>query len=144
MVCTKNRGLEGIDFNGHCLEIACSQVFSDVSISFSIGGKHYTGDPIVYNTIEDKIFEYSRNVTIKLHHRIGKFVKLRFGFAARWIMISEITFDSGEFYVTVFYICTMCVSVHTYMYALSRERGESPHIRVALQWIFFSRFSVAC
>ena len=67
-----------------------------VNVLFSIGGKYYTGDPIVYDTPEDKIFEDSRNITIKLHHRIGRFVKLRFGFAARWIMISEITFDSGE------------------------------------------------
>ncbi|XP_058790512.1 discoidin domain-containing receptor 2-like [Phymastichus coffea] len=101
------------------------QVFSDVSILFSIGGKHYTGDPIVYNTIEDKIFEYSRNVTIKLHHRIGKFVKLRFGFAARWIMISEITFDSdmahGNFTPE---------STPTTEASRPRERGslrESPH-----------------
>lgn len=72
------------------------QVFSEVSIMFSIGGKYYTGDPIVYTYMEDRIFEYSRNITIKLHHRIGKFVKLRFSFASRWIMISEVTFDSGE------------------------------------------------
>lgn len=63
---------------------------------FSIGGKYYTGDPIVYSYMEDRIFEHSRNVSIKLHHRIGKFVKLRFSFASRWIMISEVTFDSGE------------------------------------------------
>ncbi|XP_043477565.1 discoidin domain-containing receptor 2-like [Leptopilina heterotoma] len=70
------------------------QVFSEVGVMFSIGGKYYNGDPIVYETVEDRIFENSRNVTIKLHHRIGKFVKLKFGFASRWIMISEITFDS--------------------------------------------------
>jgi len=67
---------------------------------FSIGGRYYTGDPIVYSYMEDKIFEQPRNVTVKLHHRIGKFVKLKFKFALRWIMISEITFDSGELYNT--------------------------------------------
>lgn len=66
---------------------------------FSVGGKYYKDDPIVYETIEDKIFENARNVTIRLHHRIGKFVKLRFSFASKWIMISEITFDSGEYTV---------------------------------------------
>lgn len=64
---------------------------------FSVGGKYYTGDPIVYSYMEDRIFEHSRNISIKLHHRIGKFVKLRFSFASRWIMISEITFDSGNY-----------------------------------------------
>lgn len=75
-----------------------SQVFSEASIMFSVGGKYYTGDPIVYSYMEDRIFEHSRNISIKLHHRIGKFVKLRFSFASRWIMISEITFDSGNYH----------------------------------------------
>ena len=79
------------------------QVFSELNVLFSIGGKYYTGDPIVYDTPEDRVFEYSRNITIKLHQRIGKYVKLRFGFAARWIIIGEITFDSGEFYFCFFF-----------------------------------------
>lgn len=71
------------------------QVFSAVKILFSIGGKRYSrGDPIYYEYMEDKIFEIARNVSIKLHHRVGKFVKLQFQFAAKWIMISEITFNS--------------------------------------------------
>jgi len=71
-------------------------VFSHIDILFSIGGKYYTGEPITYTYMEDKIFETSRNVTIKLHHRVGKFVKLRLHFSDRWIMVSEVTFDSGE------------------------------------------------
>ncbi|OAD53524.1 Discoidin domain-containing receptor 2 [Eufriesea mexicana] len=70
------------------------QVFSLADILFSIGGKYYTGEPITYTYMEDKIFESSRNVTIKLHHRVGKYVKLRLHFSNRWIMISEVTFDS--------------------------------------------------
>ncbi|KAL6261704.1 hypothetical protein P5V15_006793 [Pogonomyrmex californicus] len=70
------------------------QVFSQVDILFSIGGKYYTGEPITYTYMEDKIFETSRNITIKLHHRVGKFVKLRLYFSDRWIMVSEVTFDS--------------------------------------------------
>ncbi|KYM82259.1 Discoidin domain-containing receptor 2, partial [Atta colombica] len=70
------------------------QVFSQIDILFSIGGKYYTGEPITYTYMEDKIFETSRNVTIKLHHRVGKFVKLRLHFSDRWIMVSEVTFDS--------------------------------------------------
>ncbi|KYN09951.1 Discoidin domain-containing receptor 2, partial [Trachymyrmex cornetzi] len=71
------------------------QVFSQIDILFSIGGKYYTGEPITYTYMEDKIFETSRNVTIKLHHRVGKFVKLRLHFSDRWIMVSEVTFDSA-------------------------------------------------
>ncbi|KAK2586853.1 hypothetical protein KPH14_009791 [Odynerus spinipes] len=70
------------------------QIFSQVDVLFSIAGKYYNGEPITYTYMEDKIFETSRNVTIKLHHRIGKYVKLRLHFSARWIMISEVIFDS--------------------------------------------------
>ncbi|VVC94329.1 unnamed protein product [Leptidea sinapis] len=38
----------------------------------------------------------SRNVTIKLHHRIGKWVRIQLHFSARWILISEVVFDSGK------------------------------------------------
>nr|CAI5831270.1 unnamed protein product [Callosobruchus analis] len=70
------------------------QVFSIAKIMFSIGGKRFKGEPITYEYIEDRIFENARNVSIKLHHRVGKYVKLVLFFAAKWIMISEVSFDS--------------------------------------------------
>jgi hypothetical protein len=66
-----------------------------MDVHFSIGGKIYSGEPIVYRPLEDRIFENSRNISVKLHHRVGKFVKLRLHFSARWILISEISFRSG-------------------------------------------------
>lgn len=79
----------------YSIPILCLQVFAEAKVFFSVGGKYYTGDPITYSYIEDRIFENSRNVSIKLHHRVGKFVKLQLLFAAKWIMISEIVFESG-------------------------------------------------
>ncbi|CAH0715978.1 unnamed protein product, partial [Brenthis ino] len=70
------------------------QVFSEAVISFSIGGRHFQDEPIRYTTVEDNIFESSRNVSIKLHHRIGKWVRIELHFSARWILISEVLFDS--------------------------------------------------
>ncbi|XP_075990712.1 discoidin domain-containing receptor 2-like isoform X2 [Anticarsia gemmatalis] len=70
------------------------QVFSEAIISFSIGGRHFQDEPIRYTYVEDNIFESSRNVSIKLHHRIGKWVRIELRFSARWILISEIVFDS--------------------------------------------------
>ncbi|KAJ8931655.1 hypothetical protein NQ314_015412 [Rhamnusium bicolor] len=69
-------------------------VFSEAKVLFSVGGKRYKGEPITFDYIEDRIFETARNISIKLHHRVGRFVKLQLQFAARWILISEITFDS--------------------------------------------------
>ncbi|KAE8743335.1 hypothetical protein FOCC_FOCC011074 [Frankliniella occidentalis] len=70
-------------------------VFSEAQVFFSVGGRHFNGQPITYTTMEDRIFESSRNVSIKLHHRVGRFVKLRLHFAAKWMLISEISFDSS-------------------------------------------------
>ncbi|XP_017773500.1 PREDICTED: discoidin domain-containing receptor 2-like [Nicrophorus vespilloides] len=70
------------------------QVFSTATVLFSVGGKRYKGEPITFDYIEDRIFESPRNVSIKLHHRVGRFVKLQVQFAARWMLLSEVTFDS--------------------------------------------------
>lgn len=68
-----------------------------MQVHFSIGGQIYPGEPIVFRPQEDRIFENSRNISIKLHHRVGRFVKLRLHFPpppARWILISEVSFRS--------------------------------------------------
>ena len=102
------------------------QIFSEMEVHFSIGGEIYHGDAIVMRPAEDRIFENSRNVTVKLHHRVGRFdnwiefnprkswnsefwvelmnwnwyrfVKVRLAFANRWILISEVSFKSGNFH----------------------------------------------
>ncbi|KAF4518476.1 hypothetical protein B566_EDAN006481 [Ephemera danica] len=70
------------------------QVFSQARAFFSIGGRHFSGEPVYFSYMPDLIMEHARNVTIKLHGRIGRFVKLQLWFAAKWIMISEASFDS--------------------------------------------------
>ncbi|XP_014208586.1 discoidin domain-containing receptor 2-like [Copidosoma floridanum] len=70
------------------------KVFSQMEVLFSIGGKFYSGEPITYNSMEDNVFEHAHNVTVKLHNRVGKFVKLKLHFSAKWIMISEVSFIS--------------------------------------------------
>lgn len=73
------------------------QIFSEIQVHFSIGGVVYPGEAIVHRPQEDRIFENSRNVTVKLHHRVGRFVKLRLFFPpppARWMLISEVSFRS--------------------------------------------------
>lgn len=44
----------------------------------------------------DTVMENARDVTIKLHHRIGKYVQVHLYFAQRWIMLSEVTFVTGK------------------------------------------------
>ena len=44
----------------------------------------------------DLAMENARNVTINLKEEHGQYVMLQLSFAAKWILISEITFFSGE------------------------------------------------
>lgn len=64
---------------------------------FSIGGRFYNGPTLSYSYMPDHVLENSRNVSINLHQRVARFIKLRLFFADRWMMISEVTFDSGTY-----------------------------------------------
>nr|XP_023020139.1 discoidin domain-containing receptor 2-like [Leptinotarsa decemlineata] len=84
------------------LQIYCSnqftkeiQVFSSVKVLFSISGKQFNEfEPITYEYVEERIFETARNITVKLHHNVGQYLKLYLYFASKWILISEVSFDS--------------------------------------------------
>lgn len=71
-------------------------------VFFSIGGQHFNGEPVHFSYMPDQIMEHARDVTIKLHHRIGKFVQIHLYFAARWIMLSEISFSSSKYQCAIY------------------------------------------
>ncbi|KAF4518474.1 hypothetical protein B566_EDAN006479 [Ephemera danica] len=73
-----------------------AQVFSRAKVMFSVGGQFYNGRPLSFSYMPDRVLEEARNVSIHLHGRLGRFVKLQLWFAAKWIMISEVTFESGQ------------------------------------------------
>ena len=62
---------------------------------FSIGGEIYNPDVVTYTPMTDEIFEEPRNISAKLHRRIGRFVKVQLYFASKWMLISEVSFDSS-------------------------------------------------
>ncbi|CAD7086290.1 unnamed protein product [Hermetia illucens] len=70
------------------------QVFVHAKVFFSIGGRHFGGEPVQFSYMPDTVLDHARDVTIKLHHRIGRYVQIHLYFALRWIMVSEITFVS--------------------------------------------------
>ncbi|XP_043654375.1 discoidin domain-containing receptor 2-like [Drosophila teissieri] len=70
------------------------QVFVHAKVFFSIGGRHFSGEPVQFSYMPDLVLDHARDVTIKLHHRLGRYLQLHLYFAARWMMISEITFIS--------------------------------------------------
>ncbi|KAH0948374.1 hypothetical protein HN011_011755 [Eciton burchellii] len=74
------------------------EVFSKVDIWFSPDGETYEGEPLLYSYIPDCVLENARNVSIGLHGRYGRLLKMHLYFAARWIIISEVTFDATNPY----------------------------------------------
>ena len=59
--------------------------------------------------------EYIRPVIIPIPHRCGKFIRAELYFDAKWMMISEVLFESGEYlleiynlYIHVLYFSSMC------------------------------------
>ena len=73
------------------------RVFRQARLWFSIGGRFYQEEPVVFNYMKDTLIEYARNVVVPIPHRVGKFVKVHLFFEARWIMLSEVRFDSGKY-----------------------------------------------
>ncbi|XP_068211248.1 discoidin domain-containing receptor 2-like isoform X2 [Palaemon carinicauda] len=74
--------------------ISINEVFSKARVMFSVGGNYFSSRSVDYQYMQDEVSEYGRNVTIKLHGRVGKYVKIQLHYSARWIMISEIFFES--------------------------------------------------
>ena len=69
------------------------RVFRSARITFSGAG---AVPPVEYGYLRDAVMEYARTVIIPLENRVGNEVRLRLYFDARWMMISEIQFVSGE------------------------------------------------
>ncbi|XP_054715542.1 discoidin domain-containing receptor 2-like [Uloborus diversus] len=77
--------------NMHTKEV---QVFASARIWFSIGGKHFTGPPVNFSYMADIFLERARNVTISLYQKVGRFIKVELMFASKWMLISEVAFNS--------------------------------------------------
>lgn len=73
-------------------------------IYFSIGGKFFTGDPVKFVFEEDRVMDYSHDVKIDLKNKIGKYVKIKLFFDTKWIMISEVEFDSCKLFTILPFI----------------------------------------
>ncbi|XP_052222204.1 LOW QUALITY PROTEIN: discoidin domain-containing receptor 2-like [Dreissena polymorpha] len=70
------------------------RVFRQALVFFSVGGMFYINNPVTYDYMQDRALEASREVKIDLGHKLGKFVKLKLAFDAKWILISEVEFES--------------------------------------------------
>jgi hypothetical protein len=71
-------------------------VFSQAEIWFSLDGDRYQPNPIRETVPADRARESARNITVQLRGRPAKFIKLRLSFADKWILLSEVSFESGK------------------------------------------------
>ena len=71
------------------------RVFRKAVVDFSIGGEFYQEQSVVYEYMRDELMEFARPVIINLPFRIAKYVRILMYFDARWLMISEVKFESG-------------------------------------------------
>ncbi|KAL5012628.1 hypothetical protein ScPMuIL_011179 [Solemya velum] len=70
------------------------RVFKTAMIYFSNGGKYYLSQPVRFDFVRDTVVELARHVVIRLENNVGRYLKLALYFDARWMMISEVHFDS--------------------------------------------------
>ena len=72
------------------------QVFREARIYFSNEEDKFGDDRYVdFEYVPDLSLENARNVSIDLKDEHGKFIMVQLVFAAKWILISEVTFVSG-------------------------------------------------
>lgn len=76
------------------------QVFSTVKILFSMDGEIFqTKNSPIKEAPNPEFFPKNRtafNVVVGLKHRVSRFLKVQLHFKARWILLSEVTFDSSK------------------------------------------------
>ena len=72
------------------------RVFRKAELFFSVGGVYFPEQPVTYEFQRDTVMDYNHEVEIDLKHNIGRYVKLKLYFDAKWMMISEVHFVSGK------------------------------------------------
>lgn len=66
----------------------------------SLDGERYQPTPVKFHPLVERPRDLTANITIPLHNRIGRFLRLQLRFSSRWILLSEVSFDSGELFLT--------------------------------------------
>uniref|UniRef100_T1I6J6 Discoidin domain-containing protein n=1 Tax=Rhodnius prolixus TaxID=13249 RepID=T1I6J6_RHOPR len=65
-------------------------------VSFSLDGEQYHANQVKFVPELNNLRNGAFNVTIPLHGRLARYLKVQLYFSARWILLSEVSFDSGN------------------------------------------------
>lgn len=74
------------------------QLFKEAEVYFSLEGERWQEDFISYEPKQDRVSEHARIVHIDMENRTAKHIMLKFKFQHEWILISEVTFKSGNIF----------------------------------------------
>ena len=87
------------------------RVFRRAVLWFSVSGVVYgERTAVVFDYMRDTLIEFARNVIIQVPNHVARFVKARLYFDARWLMISEVRFESGTQRLVEFHsVLRICV-----------------------------------
>ncbi|CAF3512842.1 unnamed protein product [Rotaria socialis] len=70
-------------------------IFKTAVVTFSINGERTSySNAIISEQNRDELFDIARPILIQLNNHIAKYVRLDLYFDSKWLLISEITFDS--------------------------------------------------
>ena len=70
-------------------------LFKTAVVTFSLTGERTTySNAIISEQNRDELFEIARPILIQLNNHVAKYVRLDLYFDSKWLLISEITFDS--------------------------------------------------
>jgi len=91
------RNFSSVWFHSNNLYTKDIRVFRKAILYFSVGppGSGYQSRPVVFDFMRDTVMEFARNVIIPIPHRIGRTIRIDLYFDAKWLLISEVRFESG-------------------------------------------------
>lgn len=96
------RNFSGVSFHANNQFSRDVRVFRAARLTFSGGGRDWTvsrSGTVNYAYLRDDVIEYARMVPVSVQHEVGDQVTVRLYFDAKWIMISEVQFESGTEHV---------------------------------------------
>ena len=68
-----------------------------VTIFMHYACRYFPDNAVVFEYMRDTLIEFARQVIIPIPHRIAKYVKIQLYFDDRWMMISEVRFESSKY-----------------------------------------------
>jgi len=90
------RNFTAVRFHANNMFSKDVRVFRRAVLWFSVNGVIYRDQTaVVFDYMRDTLIEFARNVIITVPNHVARFVKAQLYFDARWLMISEVRFESS-------------------------------------------------